>query len=213
MTQFNWHIGSYRRGRATSQSDYIWRRNQFATRDDLIATGCGNLPAWCQGDPRVFFSAADRHERENGSACRHLVITLPRELGLPEWVALVDKLVAQDLGRKPYQYGIHNPGDGAEQHPHAHIVYSDRVPDEVDRPPEVFFRRSNPKSPELGGCKKDSGGRSAKQLRLEVIGRKKLWADLQNDALREAGRPERVDHRSEPARIDPALANSEGSPD
>lgn len=196
MAIFKWHIESYGKGRATTQSDYIWRRQQFSDRNDLVATGCGNLPAWCFGDPAVLFAAADRHERQNGSACRHLVVTLPRELGLADWIRLVEDLIARDIGPKPYQYAIHNDPDRKEEHPHAHIVYSDRVPDGLDRPAEMFFRRPNAKAPELGGCKKDSGGQSPKLLRIAVIKRKKQWADLQNQALGAAGHSARVDYRS-----------------
>lgn len=195
MAIFNWHIGSYRRGRATSQSNYIWRRDHFSIHDDLVATGCGNLPDWCHGDPTQFFAAADLHERQNGAACRQLVISLPHELSLPEWTGLVETLIARDIGPKPYQYAIHNPSEDSREHPHAHILYSDRVPDGLERPAEAFFRRPNPKSPASGGCKKDSGGQSPKRLRLAVISRKKLWADLQNKALEAGGHAARVDHR------------------
>lgn len=195
MANFNWRIGSYQKGRATSQSDYIWRRNHCNIRDDLVASGCGNLPEWCHGDPAVLFAAADLYERKNGSACRHLVISLPRELDLHRWIRLVEDLIARDLGAKPYQYAIHNDPSRQEMHPHAHIVYSDRVPDGLDRSAETFFRRPNPKQPGLGGCKKDSGGQSPMRLRLKVLERKKLWADLQNEALALAGLNVRVDHR------------------
>lgn len=194
MAQFNWHIGSYQKGRATSQSDYIWRRNHFNGATDLVAVGSGNLPQWCNGDPATFFSAADCYERENGSACRHLVVALPRELSLPSWISLVEALIERDLGKKAFQYAIHNPCKGELEHPHAHIVYSDRVPDDIDRPPELFFRRHNSASPTLGGCKKDSGGKSPKQLRISVIKRKAVWAELQNQALEAAGHTARVDY-------------------
>lgn len=195
MALFNWHIDSKRKGGATSQSNYIWRRNDFHGTNDLVASGCGNLPHWCHNDPAIFFGAADRFERQNGSACRHLVISLPRELSLPEWISLVETLIERDIGRKSFQYAIHNPCKDGLEHPHAHILYSDRVPDELDRPAEMFFRRHNPVSPTLGGCKKDSGGQSPKQLRISVIKRKKLWAELQNQALAAAGQAARVDHR------------------
>lgn len=196
MANFNWHIESYRKGSAIWQSDYLWRRGQWSHIGDVVASGCGNLPAWCHGDPALFFAASDTYERQNGSACRHLVVTLPRELCLADWISLVEALIAGDLGNKPYQYAIHNKGDDGEEHPHAHILYSDRVPDGLDRAASLFFCRANPKSPELGGCRKDSGGQSPKQLRLAVIGRKKLWQDLQNEALKVRGHSVRVDYRS-----------------
>ena len=43
--------------------------------------------------------------------------------------------------------------DGKEQ-PHAHIMFSNRELDGVERPKELFFKRANPEQPELGGAKK-----------------------------------------------------------
>ena len=196
MANFNWHIGSYQKGRATSKSDYIWRRNNFHGINDLVASGSGNLPHWCNNNPAIFFGAADCYERQNGSACRHLVLTLPLELSLSEWISLVETYIALDIGPKPFQYAIHNPSKGGLGHPHVHILYSDRVPDELDRPAETFFRRHNPVSPTFGGCKKDSGGQSPMQMRISVIKRKALWAEVLNQALEAAGYSARVDHRS-----------------
>lgn len=195
MANFNWHIESYRKGRATFPSDYIGGHGQWSERDDVVATGCGNLPGWCSGNPRTFFAAADIYERSNGAACRQLVVSLPRELSVSEWIPLVEAFIQRDMGGKPHQYAIHD-AHGPADHPHAHIVYSDRIPDAFDRPPETFFSRHNANFPDRGGCKKDSGGKSAKQLRLEVIGRKKRWAEIQNEALEAAGHDVRVEYQS-----------------
>jgi hypothetical protein len=193
MAIFNWKINSLKKGRATAHSDYVWRRNQFSDRDDLVATGFGNLPAWCEGDPGQLFRGADLYERSNGSACRELVVALPRELDISDWIQLIETLIEQDIGRKPYQYAIHLPNTTrGEEYPHAHILYSDRVPDEHDRPPETFFRRFNAAKPELGGCRKDSGGKSPVEVRMTVIGRKELWATIQNQVLAAGGHSARV---------------------
>lgn len=197
MAIFYWHIGSWQKGRASRQSNYIWGIEEFSSKEAVVHTAYGNLPHWCQHDPAAFWRTADRHERINGSAGRELVVSLPREFGLREWIALVDNLIRRDTGAKPYQYAIHVPmadgGDGLQ--PHAHILYSDRIPDNYDRPPEQFFSRFNSAAPEIGGCKKESGGQTAKQLRLELFRRKELWANLQNQALAAAGHEARVSHR------------------
>jgi hypothetical protein len=39
------------------------------------------------------------------------------------------------------------------------------------------------------------------QLRMEMINRKKLWADLVNEALAAGGHAARVDHRPRPKQI------------
>ncbi len=196
MANFKWHIESCGKGAAQIHSDYVWGRGDFGGRRDVVATDCGNLPAWCNGDPRILFEGADAFERKNGSACRHLVLGLPRELGLEDWIRLVKQWIERDLGPKPYQWAIHNDLSRFDDHPHVHIVYSDRVPDSFERPKELFFCRPNAKQVELGGCKKDSGGKSPLGLRIALVKRKELWADLQNEALRAAGSAARVDHRT-----------------
>jgi len=197
MAIFNWKIISYPKGQASPHSDYIWGQGQFSAKDDVIATGYGNLPSWCQGNPNAFFCGSDRNEREKGSAAKELVLSLPNELSLPAWIALVEELIARDIGKKPYQYAIHLPldRDGENAHPHAHILYSDRIPDEFERDEETFFSRHNPKDPAQGGCKKDGGGKSPAQVFFDVLHRKRLWAELQNSALAAAGHAAQVDHR------------------
>lgn len=194
MAIFNWKISSMKKGRAAIHSDYIARRGKFSNLNDLVHTEYGNLPGWCQNDPRAFFQAADQHERQNGCACRELVISLPRELTLHEWLELVRALVNRDIGSKPYQYAIHVSKNDEENawHPHAHIIYSDRIPDEYERPPHTFFARFNSAAPGRGGCRKDSGGRSPLQVRLAIVGRKNTWAALQNQALSSRGHSVRV---------------------
>lgn len=197
MANFNWKIKSYGKGAAQVQSDYVWGRGDFSSRRDVVATGYGNLPAWCDEDPFVFFAGADAYERQNGSACRQLVVSLPRELDLNAWIRLVETLIAHDLGHKPHQWAIHNDLSRSEEHPHAHILYSDRIPDSVDRSADQFFSRYNPKHVHLGGARKDSGGVPLRHLGAAVVRRKELWADLQNAALQTAGSGARVDYRSE----------------
>ena len=59
------------KGKASGHAAYIAREGHYAERDgyeDLEATGYGNLPAWAEHEPALFWSAADRHE-QNGSGC------------------------------------------------------------------------------------------------------------------------------------------------
>lgn len=197
MANMNWDIKSVQKGGAASSSNYIWGRDDFNYKDEVVATGCGNLPYWCDEDPQVFFLNSDLYERKGGAAARHLTVSLPRELELHEWIALVEALIARDIGCKPYQYAIHLPhrDDDENAHPHAHILYSDRLPDDVERTEETFFCRPNPTAPERGGCKKDTGGKSRRHMGALAAERRKVWAELQNSALAAGGHDARVDHR------------------
>jgi hypothetical protein len=75
---------------------------------------------------------------------------------------------------------------------HVHLMYSDRLLDGIERALERMFSRYNAKQPELGGCRKDSGGLSPLELRANVLYMRKTIADLQNEALADSGHKARV---------------------
>ena len=146
-------------GKAAAHAAYIAREAQYARRlhhgEGLEAKETGNLPAWADTEPNRFWQAADTHERANGTTYREMEIALPRELTPAQRFALVRGFVAQELGeRHAYQWAIHNPNaaDGHEQ-PHVHLMFSERRVDGIERDPERYFRRHNPKAPEKGGAK------------------------------------------------------------
>lgn len=198
MASFHYRIKSGKKGTAAEHSIYIAREGKYRDRDDVLWTGNGNLPDWANGNPRLFWQMADRHERANGAVYREHEVALPNELDLEQQHALVDKLVQHLVGDKPYQYAIHAPAAALAgvQQPHMHLICSDRRPDGLARPAHILFKRPNPKDPSLGGCKKDSGGRTPLQVRDDLIATRKMIADLQNEALAESGHAVRVDHRS-----------------
>jgi hypothetical protein len=160
----------------------------------LEATGYGNLPAWAEHEPALFWSAADRYERANGATYREIEIALPRELNPAQRQELVLDFIRHEIGeRHAHQWAIHNPGAalaGGEQ-PHAHLMYSERTLDGIDRDPEQYFKRYNAKHPDLGGCRKDSAGTEERLLET-----RQRWAEVQNAHLQQHGHAARVDHRS-----------------
>ena len=198
MASIHHSIKSGKKGSARRHSTYIGREGSNSTREDLIHIGYGNLPDWARGNPGYFWSMADKHERANGAAYREHEIALPNELTKEQLIELAERLVRNLVGGKPYQYAIHaSEGSiGNIQNPHLHLMYSDRVPDGIDRAPEQMFSRFNAKAPETGGCRKDSGGKTPLQLRQEVTATRRLAAETQNHMLAECGYDARVDHRS-----------------
>jgi hypothetical protein len=79
------------------------------------------------------------------------------------------------------------------------IIVSERVGDGHDRAPETWFKRAadtKKQTPELGGAKKSAAFQPREWLG-EV---RELWATRANDALKLAGKEERIDHRSYAAR-------------
>lgn len=144
------------------------------------------------------WKAADKGERVNGAAYREIVVALPRELTPKQNRQLLEEFVDRVLPGKFHQIAIHCPQaslDAGDQ-PHAHIMFSDRIPDGIPRSPEAMFRRYNHLHPELGGFKKDSGGMTPVELRQLAKGRRETWAGAQNEFLERHGHAVRVDPRS-----------------
>lgn len=198
MASYHVEIKSGHKGVAAEHATYIAREGWHRRRADVMFSGHGNLPPWAEGIPANFWKAADRHERANGAAYRELVIALARELTLEQLRAMVGRLISDLVGTRPYQFAVHASKSSlqGEYNPHLHLMYSDRLPDEVARPAERMFSRYNPEDPALGGCKKDHCGRTRQQVRDDLVSKRKAVADIQNEYLAKNGCPTRVDHRT-----------------
>lgn len=198
MASFHHRIKSGPKGSAAEHARYISREGKYSDREDLIGKGYGNMPQWAAHDPGAFWKAGDKFERANGAVYREHEIALPVELTPVQQRELVDKLVAEMVPGKPYQFAIHAPKGALSsvQNPHLHLMYSDRASDGIERSPEQVFARYNATYPERGGRKKDSGGRNRLAMRDQAIEARRKCADLQNDALERYGHTVRVDHRS-----------------
>jgi len=185
------------KGKACAHAMYISREGKYSGKaryEDLEATAYGNMPLWAAHNSVHFWSAADEHERANGATYREIEVALPRELDAAQRRALVEDFIAQEVGdQHAYQWAIHTPKAALEkgEQPHAHIMYSERTMDGIERDPEQYFKRYNGKVPERGGCRKDSAGT---EERLQAT--RQRWADVQNAHLERHGHQDRVDHRS-----------------
>jgi hypothetical protein len=190
------------KGKATAHAAYISREGKYSGSDryeDLESKGSGNMPKWAEQNAAHFWNAADEHERANGSAYREIEVALPRELTPGQRRDLVEDFVRQELGdQHAYQWAIHTPKaalEGGEQ-PHAHIMYSERRMDGIERDPAQLFKRYNAKNPERGGAQKASGGKARGEMKDELLLTRQRWADIQNAYLERYGHAARVDHRS-----------------
>ena len=202
MNSLHHQMKSGRKGSAVEQSRYICRQGKYDARGDLIHAGSGNLPDFTGGDPAKLWAGADRYERRNGAAYREHEISLPNELPLEDMRLLAEALVHAHAGAKPFEFAIHGPTGtlGGESNPHVHAMICDRVPDGIVRSMEQFYSRHNARRPELGGARKDSGGRTPLQMRDHAIATRKMSADVTNAFLAARGIATRVDHRSLRAR-------------
>lgn len=198
MASFHHRIKSGKKGSAADHAAYIARKGTFSNRDDLLFSGSGNLPGWAEGDPSKFWRAGDKYERANGAVYREHEVALPDELSAEQQLELVQQMIDSMIGAKPFQYAVHANTSALEgqRNPHLHLMFSDRIPDDIDRTPQQNFSRFNSHHPELGGCKKDSGGKNALEMRIELIELRRKCAELQNTALAKHGHEARVDHRT-----------------
>ena len=197
---------------ASSHVQYINRESIFKKRGGCLYTA-NHLPSWAEGNARRFFQEADKNERVNGERYKEIVFSLPNELGLEENKKIVEEFVQKHLQDFYYAYAIHDKVgamSNGERQPHVHIMFSPREIDEVERqqerPPELFFSRANPTHPEKGGCAK-SWKWNSKDRRKYLMGLRKDYAVIQNEALERNGVNLRVDHRTLKAQREEALAN------
>ena len=190
------------KGTGGAHSDYIAREGKYAklrTDEKLEYKEAGNMPAWAEHAAAIFWIAADEHERANGAIYREIEVALPRELTAEQRRDLVTDFIQNEIGdRHAYQFAIHNPAamlDGGEQ-PHAHIMYSERTRDGIERDPEQYFKRYNSKNPERGGCKKSNTEKNSVERKAELVALRERWADCTNKHLERHHHAVRVDHRS-----------------
>lgn len=201
MASYHLCVKTGKRGSAATHSAYITRSGAHAKKrgaDHVIATGHGNLPSWANEDPKALWKAADRYERSNGSTYTEFELALPSELSKEQNVDLIGDFIAKQVGERPYQFAMHAPvaSIGNVPQPHVHVMVNNRIADGIERTPEQHFRRFNPDSPELGGCKKSAGGKSPSEVRSAMAEVRESWATIQNEHLAKHGHDIRVDHRS-----------------
>ena len=201
MASYHLSVKTGGKGKAAPHADYIAREDKYARENDndIEHKESGNMPAWAAHKPSEFWKAADTFERANGCTYREIEIALPRELKPEQRLELVRDFVQQEIGdRHAYQFAIHNPKaaiEGGEQ-PHAHIMFSERLHDGIERDPQQYFKRANTKNPERGGAKKVRFGETPTERKDYLVAQRERWATLQNDHLERYQHPDRVDARS-----------------
>lgn len=183
---------------AKAHTEYLTREGKHSHRaQELEKTWSGNLPEWAN-NPKQFWEAADTYERANGRVYSEVVVALPRELSKDGREQLVRDFIEKEIGgRFTYTAAIHNPRalDGGEQ-PHAHIMFSVRERDGIERTKEQYFKRANPQKPELGGAKKSREWSKDSRENDRVNEMRTSWEELTNRALQKEGREERIDRRT-----------------
>ena len=192
---------------ALAKSEYIEREGRYERdREELEHRESENMPEWAEDDPRSYWAAADEYERANGRLYREVQFALPKELdeaGRRELASGFSRRLTEGE-QLPYTLAIHRGGPDGEN-PHAHLVFSERSNDGIERTAEQWFKRYNAKEPEKGGARKSRV--AVPRAWLEQT--RKAWEQEANKALRRAGRGERIDHRSLAERRDEAYRSGD----
>lgn len=205
MASYHFTVKVGKRGAGASHADYVQRAGTYKNyRDgeDLVHAESANMPQWCIENPSELFRQADINERKNGSSYREFEVAIPREFTTIQQIDFVRDFVQKEIGSKhPVTWAIHNPTasiSGGKQ-PHAHIMFSERMLDGIERDPDQFFKRFDSKIPERGGCQKSktfSGGLKSEERRSALVDLRRRFADLQNKHLEKHGHNARVSHLS-----------------
>lgn len=191
MANYHLNISYGKVGKGGPHIDYILGQNKYANKENEIKYTNHNLPNWCKA-PKEFWVAGDDKERVNGTVYKEIRISLPNELSHEKNIELLNEFIDTILeGKYHYSVVIHNKESSYKKkflNTHAHIMFSPRELDGIERNKDIFFKRANAKSPELGGCKKNTIWNNIEKL-LEI---RKAWEDMQNKYLENEKSNERV---------------------
>ena len=201
------HVDYIFREDGKSHADYINREGAQSERSDCVFKG-SQLPKWAKGSAQKFFSAATRYEDKGNVRYREIELSLPNELSLEQNLEIVDRFIAEHLSSHYYAYAVHEKvGElSGESHPHVHIMFSERLIDDVEkiqeRPACKYFRRAAKplKGEQVAsferrrehGAPKDKKWHNKKYL-YEI---RADFARIQNEVLARNGFSIRVDYRS-----------------
>lgn len=163
--------------RTAEVHDYTRRRGVESAELILPA----DAPGWAGARAELWNAAEDAEMRKNSTVGREFEVALPSELTAEQRQQLAH-IFARELVERhgcAADVAIHSPGGkGDQRNHHAHIMLTTRR-----LGPEGFTGKTR----ELDDRQKG---------RAEVERWRARWAELSNQALEAAGRPERVDHRS-----------------
>jgi hypothetical protein len=138
-----------------------------------------NSPAWAGNRAQLWNAAEQAETRKNSTVAREFEIAMPAELGKAQRLELVREFARELVQRHSMavDVAIHEPGkEGDNRNHHAHILCSTRR-----LTPEGFKDKTRELDDQKSG---------------EVVHWRERWAQISNHHLENAGRQERVDHRS-----------------
>lgn len=194
MASYHFSVKSKNKGYAMGHYLYIARLMQYegirkksAEIVEHVEPGrC--MPSWVK-DPLEFWQAADTFERANAKVYMEYEIALPNEFTVEQRKMLVERFIDKTIANHhyPHSYAIHNVKSrlSGEEQPHCHLMFSLKADDGIERSPEQYFKRYNPKDPSKGGAKKIQLQDGYADYSTYLLHIRKAWENHLNDALAE----------------------------
>ena len=209
-------------GKGAAHAAYISREGKYEhllhseKAEKLEHVESINMPEWAQARPLEFWEQADQRERKNGAVYREFELALPNELTPDQAVALVRDFVRNEIGEKhACTWAIHNGKsaiDGTVNNRNAHIMFSERLRDGIERGPDTYFKREaaayrHRTTKEMiqpdaaarakgGHGKLDTYNGTRAERRETLVALRARFADLTNSHLAQHGHTDRVTHLS-----------------
>ena len=202
-------------GIARPHANYICREGKYGTakmKEQLVYKESGNMPSFVGEDQLDYWDAADEFTRINGRTYEVFELALPQELSDEDNLKLVKAFIAEEVGEThAYTFAIHSKpaaNDREQRQIHAHIMYSPKVQDGIERSREKFFKQYYAKEPERQGAKNDT--RFSKLTgKMEISNVRLRWEQMVNRAYEEHGLEHRVSSKSLAVQYAEALINGD----
>lgn len=185
---------------------------RYSRKERIIETGL-ELPTQANFENRQeLWESVEMFERaKNAQLARKFEIALPREISREQQIALArrfirDYLVAAGMCA---DWAIHDSGDG---NPHLHIMCTMRALDEfgnfLPKSRKIYVLDKNgkkiyDKKKRQYKCRKENTTNWDSKSFFERL--RKNWIDTANNALRDAGRKERIEPHDEKLRLEATL--------
>ena len=184
MAIYRLNTSNGRVGSASPHANYIMGEGEYRYKQNEIIYQAHHMPN--DLTPHEFWKLADDNEPVNGRTYREFKITLPHEFSKEENIELLNEFIKKELGNDYYYSVVIHDKESSEKginNVHAHLMFSERKIDGIERRPEYFFRKNCYKNPTKGGAKKEPSWTKREKL-LEI---RKDWEDILNQRLEEKG--------------------------
>lgn len=184
MAIYRLNTSNGRVGSASPHANYIMGEGEYKYKQNEIIYQAHHMPN--DLTPHEFWKLADENEPVNGRTYREFKLTLPHEFTKEENIELLNEFIKKELGNDYYYSVVIHDKESSEKginNVHAHLMFSERKIDGIERKPEKFFRKFCHTNPTKGGAKKEPSWTKREKL-LEI---RKDWEDILNQRLEEKG--------------------------